>query len=220
VTAYNKIPYITSIQIGNSYPPSIPELNGPNVGRINKEYEFTAKSNDPEGDQIYYIFDWGDGTKSEWIGPFESGTEVKLTHTWAEIGNYSVKAKAKDVEGSSSRWTAPHVIIIDVPKIRIRLIQGGLFKIKIIVSNEGIAEADDIDWEINLNGGSIFLGRNSKNTIDTIAPGDEVTITSKAIIGFGKINAQITLNGPECYYYRERSGNVFLFYVKINPGGG
>jgi len=220
VTAYNKIPYITSIQIGGSYPPSVPELNGPNVGRINKEYEFTAKSNDPEGDQIYYMFDWGDGTKSEWIGPVDSGTQVTMKHSWTTIGNYNITAKAKDVQDSSSKWTAPHAIIIDVPKIKIRSIQGGLFKIKIIVSNEGIAEADNIDWEINLGGGRIFLGRNSKNTIDTIEPGDAVTITSKAIIGFGKINAQITLNGPECNFYRERSGNVFLFYVIMNPGGG
>lgn len=220
VTAYNKIPYITSIQIGDSYPPSIPEITGPDVGRINKEYEFTAISTDPEGDQVYYMFDWGDGTQSEWIGPVNSGTQVTIKHSWTQIGNYSVKAKAKDVKESRSKWTTPHIITIGVPNLKIRLVQGGLFKIRITIMNEGIAEADNIDWQININGGTILLGRNSTGIIDTIPPGESASVKSKTIFGFGQIKADITLNGPECYVYKERGGNVYLFFIKINIGSG
>ncbi|MGF3555024.1 MAG: C25 family cysteine peptidase, partial [Thermoplasmatota archaeon] len=219
VTAYNKIPYITSIQIGDSYPPSVPEITGPGVGRKNKEYEFTAVSIDPEADQIYYMFDWGDGTQSEWIGPVNSGTEIKINHSWAVVGNYSVKAKAKDVKDSTSKWTEPHLIEIGVPDLKIISLQGGLFNIKMTITNQGIAEADDVNWEIKIDGGLIILGRNSKGTINTIPPGDVVTIHGKMVIGFGKIKTQITFSGPECYYYKERGGSIYLFYIIMNPGG-
>ncbi len=218
VTAYNKIPYITPIQTGNSYPPTIPVINGPTVGRINKEYEFTAVSDDPEGDQIYYMFDWGDETQSEWVGPVDSGTQVTITHAWTKIGNYSIKAKAMDVEQSRSRWTEPYSVIMDVPILKIKFVKGGLFTIKTNIKNEGIAEADNIDWEINIDG-SVFLGRNSKGKIDTIAPGDIVTIGTGMILGFGKIRAHFALNGPECNLIQDRGGKLFLFYVIINPGG-
>ena len=218
VTAYNKIPYIASIQIGDSYPPTVPIMDGPTVGRINKEYEFTALSTDPDVDQIYYMFDWGDGTKSEWIGPVDSGTQITAKHSWAEKGNYSVKAKAKDVEESTSRWTDPHVLTIDVPDIKIKLVKGG-FKVSTMIKNEGIAEADTVDWEINIEGGAVILGRKSIGVIETIAPDESVMIDSGLILGFGKIQAQITFTGPECYDYRERGGSLFLFYVKMNPGG-
>jgi len=219
VTTYNKIPYIASIQIGDSYPPSVPIIDGPTAGRINKEYEFTAISTDPEEDQVYYMFDWGDGTKSEWIGPVESGTQVSMTHTWTEKGNYSVLAKAKDVDESTSRWTEPYPFIIDVPNLKIRLVKGGLFKVSALIKNEGFAEADTVDWEINIDGGAVLLGRKSIGIIETIAPGDSVMIGSDVIVGFGKIQAQITFTGPECYTYKERGGSLFLFYVKMNPGG-
>ena len=220
VTAFNKIPYIATIQIGDSYPPTIPVITGPSVGRINKEYEFTATSTDPELNQVYYMFDWGDGTQSEWSGPVSSGTQVAIKHTWTTKGNFSVKAKAKDTEGSSSRWTQPNSVVMDVPNLKFRVIHGGLFKIKATVKNEGISEANDVNWEINIEGGSIVSGRSSAGVIDTIAPGESVTITTKPIIGFGEIQSLITVDGPECHTERSRGGNVFLFYVKINPGGG
>jgi len=219
VTAYNKIPYITPIQVGNSYPPTIPVINGPTVGRINKEYEFTAVSDDPEGDQIYYMFDWGDETQSEWVGPVDSGTQVTITHTWTNIGNYSIKAKAMDVEESRSRWTEPYSVIMDVPILKLKFIKGGLFSVKTTIENEGIAEADNIDWEINIEG-SVFLGRNSKGNIDTIAPGDTVTISTGMVLGFGDIRAHFILNGPECNLDKDRGGKLFLFFIIINPGGG
>jgi len=218
VTAYNKIPYITPIQVGNSYPPTIPVINGPTVGRINKEYEFTALSDDPEGDQIYYMFDWGDETQSEWVGPVDSGNQVTITHTWTNIGSYSIKAKAMDVEQSRSRWTEPYSVIMDVPILKLKSIKGGLFSVKTTIKNEGIAEADNIDWEINIEG-SIFFGRNSTGNIDTIAPGDTVTISTGTVFGFGNIRAHFILNGPECNLNQNRGGKLFLFYVKINPGG-
>ena len=56
---------------------------------------------DPENDQVYYWIDWGDGTTIEWIGPYEPGQTIYLSHVWSEDGIYKIKAKAKDLDGES-----------------------------------------------------------------------------------------------------------------------
>ncbi|RLF53387.1 MAG: hypothetical protein DRN24_01035, partial [Thermoplasmata archaeon] len=49
--------------------PAKPTITGPSKGKPNKEYSFTFKSTDPEGSNIYYYVDWGDGTYTDWDGP-------------------------------------------------------------------------------------------------------------------------------------------------------
>jgi fimbrial isopeptide formation D2 family protein/uncharacterized repeat protein (TIGR01451 family) len=93
----------TTVTIENDAP-SKPTIIGPSSGRINKEYTYTASATDPNGDQIYYFFDWGDGTNSGWLGPYNSGETVSATHTWTEKGNYVIKVKAKDVHDAESDW--------------------------------------------------------------------------------------------------------------------
>lgn len=95
-----------------SDPPSIPVLIGPTSGGVNTSYSFNVTSTDPNGDQIYYIADWGDGTNSGWAGPYASGTTVTLSHAWTGVGTYLVKAKAKDVLGSASAWCTPQTMQI------------------------------------------------------------------------------------------------------------
>lgn len=56
---------------------------------------------DSENDQIYYFLDWGDGTNTGWIGPYNPGVTVNITHAWDQEGSYKIKAKAKDQEGES-----------------------------------------------------------------------------------------------------------------------
>jgi len=67
-------------------------------------YNFTFKATDPDGDNVYYFIDWGDGTTSGWYGPYLSGEEVTHNHTWSVKGTYSVKAKAKDIYNQESPW--------------------------------------------------------------------------------------------------------------------
>jgi hypothetical protein len=220
VTAYNKNPYFATLQIGTSYPPDPPELDGPIFGRINKEYEYSAVTTDPEGDQVLYMFDWGDGTQTDWIGPVVSGTTVSASHSWSEIGHYEVKAKAKDVEESRSKWSEEYTIRMDIPDLIVSKVKGGLFKIKATIRNDGVAEADEVDWEISLEGGLILLGKNSTGTIPNIPAGEEVTVTSKLIIGFGDVKVKVTASGPECFVTGERGGKVLLGFIHVNPGGG
>ncbi len=92
------------------YTPSKP--TGPNHGVRNVEYTFSTATTDPNGDQIYYMFGWGDGTSSEWLGPYTSGLTISSSHSWSELGNYDVKVKAKDVNGATSDWSQPLTISI------------------------------------------------------------------------------------------------------------
>jgi len=75
-----------------------------------KLYEYSTMSMDPNGDQLYYKWDWGDGTYSEWIGPFESGQKATVEHSWSIDEEYLVRVKARDTDGHESLWSDPKEI--------------------------------------------------------------------------------------------------------------
>jgi len=81
--------------------------SGPSSGDSGEEYTYTSVTVDPQEDQIYYLWDWGDGTQSDWLGPYESGEDVTVSHSWNARGNYEVKVKAKDINGDESEWSDP-----------------------------------------------------------------------------------------------------------------
>ena len=48
--------------------PAIPsQPSGSVEGEIGLDYTYSTDTTDPEGDDIEYLFDWGDGTDSGWI---------------------------------------------------------------------------------------------------------------------------------------------------------
>jgi peptide/nickel transport system substrate-binding protein len=80
---------------------------GKENGKINAEYTYTSRTFDPDGDQVYYLWDWGDGNNSGWLGPYNSGVTINTTHKWTVKGSYSIKVKAKDTIGAESQWSDP-----------------------------------------------------------------------------------------------------------------
>jgi len=87
-------------------PPAIPQRpSGQASGKINVEYTYTTITTDPNHDQIYYNWSWGDGTTSGWLGPYPSNQTVQAKHTWTKKGNYGIKVKAKDIHGAESNWS-------------------------------------------------------------------------------------------------------------------
>ncbi|UCB58902.1 MAG: hypothetical protein JSV67_00995 [Thermoplasmatales archaeon] len=90
--------------------PSRPQ--GTNSGTPGKSYSYTSFTTDNEGDQIYYWFDWGDGTNSGWLGPFNSGDMCSSSKSWNSRGTFSVKVKAKDTEEHISKWSDPLSVIM------------------------------------------------------------------------------------------------------------
>jgi len=87
---------------------------GPLSGKIGTTYSYSTSTTDPNGDQVYYWFDWGDGTNNGWIGPYNSGQEVIASHVWNEQGEYDIKVKAKDENYSESQWSDP--LTVTIPK--------------------------------------------------------------------------------------------------------
>ncbi|TKJ48032.1 hypothetical protein CEE34_00965 [Candidatus Aerophobetes bacterium Ae_b3a] len=100
---------------GNQPPntPSVP--TGPSSGSPGVSYSFTATTTDPDGDQIAFKFDWGDGIESGWTSFVNSGGSASLSHSWSGQMTYEVKAKAKDIYGGESAWSAGHDIVIGQP---------------------------------------------------------------------------------------------------------
>jgi len=94
-------------QVLQNNPPVIPSLpEGKNLCLKQETYSYTTFTNDPEGDSVYLLFDWDDGTSSGWTGPFESGETVSLEHTWTKEGEYQLRAKTKDSTGSQNpEWS-------------------------------------------------------------------------------------------------------------------
>jgi len=89
---------------GSSNPPSTPVISGPSKGKINVKYTFFANATDPDGDALYYWFDWGDGNNIGWLGPINSGSVMNANHSWSNKGSFTIKVKAKDTSGLESDW--------------------------------------------------------------------------------------------------------------------
>ena len=96
------------LKIGEfSNPPAKPNLEGPDHGVYNQTLTYTSSTTDPDGEPVFYKFDWGSGETSEWLGPYNSGEIVTATHSWSGIGAYIVKVIAKDNKSSNSEWSDP-----------------------------------------------------------------------------------------------------------------
>jgi len=85
-------------------PPSKPMITGPTEGIAGEIYNYTFVSIDPDDDDIWYYIEWDDDSSSSWLGPYESGGEVVISHTWYEEGTYTISAKARDIFEDESDW--------------------------------------------------------------------------------------------------------------------
>lgn len=76
--------------------------------KIGKEYNYTTRTIETNGDRVYFWFDWGDGTNSGWVGPYDPfAWDAIASHAWESEGNYQIKVKAKDTWGLESIWSDP-----------------------------------------------------------------------------------------------------------------
>jgi hypothetical protein len=99
-------PDLTMGPVAISDPPETPDSpDGPDHGVPEDIIEFFAITTDPNGDQLYYMFDWGDGTFTDWVGPFPSGETGSASHSWDELGEYDIKVIARDEWGRKSEWS-------------------------------------------------------------------------------------------------------------------
>lgn len=99
-----------------SNPPAKPVLTGPTNGVINEVYTYSAVTTEPDGENVYYYFEWGDGTNSGWLGPFSSGQQTSAQKSWSAAATYTVRVKAKDINQVSSEWSDSLLVTILVDR--------------------------------------------------------------------------------------------------------
>ena len=98
-----------------NFPPNKPRKpSGPLVIRKNVNYSFSTSTIDINDDQVYYMWDWGDGNYSDWLGPVDSGETYDTHHQWSKMGYYNIKVKAKDIYDEESEWSDPKGTIVDL----------------------------------------------------------------------------------------------------------
>jgi hypothetical protein len=103
------------------YKPAKP--SGPSSGQTWKSYTYSTSTTDPDGDNVYYQWDWG-GFYSFWLGPYNSGGKCEAKHSWIIEGSRQIRVKAIDdpngdgniSDGTESEWSDP--LIVTMPKNR------------------------------------------------------------------------------------------------------
>ena len=103
ISAHNYETYYETFLLNQM--PAIPDTpDGPSSGGPNREYLFTTSTIDAEGDKVFYMWRWGDGTYSDWLGPYDSGETASATHEYSDTATYGIRVKAKDIYDSETDW--------------------------------------------------------------------------------------------------------------------
>jgi hypothetical protein len=94
--------------------PSKPTISGTRNVKADREYTYTASSSDPDGQQLFYMWDWGDGNYSEW------DDSPRATYSWPDPEGIEIRVLVKDFYGYESEWsdsfkTKPYTNTLDIP---------------------------------------------------------------------------------------------------------
>ncbi|MEM0467030.1 MAG: PQQ-binding-like beta-propeller repeat protein [Candidatus Thermoplasmatota archaeon] len=121
-------------------PPDVPQIiSGPHAAGPRIPLTFTIVTDDPDGDQVYYKIDWGDGNISDWLGPFDQNMPITINHTWYEQGDYALKLTAKDTySDEESGWSDAYQLSI-APQLDISNIKSGFIYLRLESCNKSYA---------------------------------------------------------------------------------
>ncbi len=111
--AYIDCIWIETFTSPQQHPPTASRPSGPSSGNVGQNLSYSSTVTDPDGDQVYVQFDWGDGHTSSWIGPFPSGQSRSSSHNWSSPGSYCVKARGKDTHGNIGDWSSCKTVTIN-----------------------------------------------------------------------------------------------------------
>jgi hypothetical protein len=220
ITKHNYLPFEGSSLVvsGSNNPPQIPSKpNGSTSGQIDTEFTYSTSTIDPEADQVYYKWSWGNG-ESDWLGPYASGANISASHIWPVGGTYEVKVKAKDMLNAESGWSSGLYVMINGPKpnLNIGTFSGGFFEVASEVKNTGEAPATNVQWTITITNGIMFAGQLQTGNIPTLAIGASQSLVDSPILGFGPvvITVRVTADGiPEMI--KTVNGFILLVYALV-----
>ena len=91
-------------------PPNTITIDGPAQGKKGVTYDYNFSAIDPENDEIYYYIEWGDGEDIKlWIGPYASGEEITINHTYIDESSFTIRVLTKDMYDFKSDWATLEV---------------------------------------------------------------------------------------------------------------
>lgn len=195
---------------------SIEKLFLPKLGYININYKFTIYKEGYDG----YIFDWGDGTYSNWVDRIAN-------KSFNYPGEYDIRFKAKDIHGNQTNWSTPISITI-LPLIGASLgitkVNSGIFSFTI--KNFGNEPAVNVSWSIHFYGGIVIpREQESFNNYNNLNPEEEWTIKfwfsaipeeKHLVFGIGRVTITIIVNAENIGSATKTiDGFVILLFVII-----
>jgi hypothetical protein len=184
---------------GNQPPLNPVILSAPLFGKPGVQLNFSVLTTDPDNDSVYYLWDWDNGSSSNWLGPYSSGINITVNHTWEETGDFNISVKAKDTNDAESDWSdSVQVIIENIPP-----------KVKITKPKEA--------WVYFFNE---ELGRFVSNII--IGPVDIIVKASDNISGMDRVEFYVDdalrkrdFKEPYKWQWTEPRNIVFFYRVKV-----
>ncbi len=194
------------ITSSNNNRPCPPYIYGDETGRVDEVLTFYIKALDYDGDDVSYFIDWGDeyddeeSSYQDWIGPFESGEEIQVTHSWYYEGTYKVKVKAKDTHNAESIWS--NILYVEInsqseSNLDISIHRIGFGRICADIINSGDENVSDINWNLSVQGGVLSrINVLSEGYIEMMDSGSTETVcTQSGSIkrGLGRITVTVTV---------------------------
>jgi len=147
-------------------------------------------------------------------------TNTNPSWTYTTNGVYTVSLEITDGTRFDKEIKQDYITVAPTA-LDIGPIKGGFFKAKANLQNNGEAPLTNISWWINLEGGTVMIGKETIGTIPLLDAGESIEITTGFIFGFGQINIIIFAESSEGLSdQREKSATLLLIYIHIKPGGG
>ena len=169
---------------------------------------------------LYYSLSWDE----DWVDVFPTSGEstgehdpitVTIDTTGFEQDSSHTSRILIESNGGDKVFTVM-VNVRNVPEIVIGDITGGLFKISAVIKNNGSADTVRVNWSITLDGGFILLGKETTGKVINIPAGENMTVISKPILGFGKTTITVSAEKSDVSSdTKEQDAFVLLFFIQI-----
>lgn len=148
------IPCLLNTTVGNQIEYSSQRFDPPpwpTEGLVGVTYMFCLQiPEDPEGDQFFIFWDWGDGITTGWLGPYASGEITCASHAWDTRGLYTIQVTLKDTEGNETTWVPWMIRIYEITTCDIHSAQVSFGNIWFDITNTGEDDAYRLNWSIDI----------------------------------------------------------------------
>ena len=104
-----------SVTVVNNAPDKPGPPQGPARVNFKKTHTYQAQTNDADGHDVRFLFDWGDGSTiySDYVA---SGDTASASHKWRSQGTYEIRVRAIDRYGEESPWSDQIPVAVPINK--------------------------------------------------------------------------------------------------------